>query len=49
MEEKTVLSKLIRRFKFESAEAIEKVKPVIEIITRPKGGVRVRMKPRDEQ
>ena len=49
MEEKTVLSKLIRRFKFESADSIEKVKPIIEIITRPKGGIRVRIKPRDEQ
>ena len=48
MEEKTVLSKLIRRFKFESADSIEKVKPIIEIITRPKGGIRVRIKPREE-
>ena len=34
MEEKTVLSKLIRKLKFESLDPVESVKPVIEIITR---------------
>ena len=46
MEEKTVLSKLIRKFKFESLDAVEDVKPVIEIITRPHNGVRSRITPR---
>ena len=46
MEEKTVLSKLIRKFKFESLDKVEDVKPVIEIITRPHNGVRSRITPR---
>ena len=43
MEEKTVLSKIIRRFEIKSVDPIEKVKPVIEIITRPFGGIRVKL------
>lgn len=43
MEEKTVLSKLIRKLKFESLDPVESVKPVIEIITRPHDGVRSRV------
>ena len=46
MEEKTVLSKLIRKFKIESTDPIKEVKPIIEIITRPKGGIRVKLEPR---
>jgi hypothetical protein len=46
MEEKTVLSKLIRKFKFESQEKLEEAKPVIEIISRPHNGVRARVIPR---
>ena len=37
MEEKTILSHLIRRLHFESQDKF--VKPVIEIITRPFGGI----------
>ena len=43
MEEKTVLSKIIRRFDIHSVDAIDKVKPVIEIITRPSEGIRVKL------
>ena len=46
MEEKTVLSKMIRLFQIESVDSIEDVKPVIEIITRPKNGIRVKLKQR---
>ena len=46
MEEKTVLSKIIRRFHIQSVEPIKTVKPVVEIITRPCGGVRVKLKER---
>ena len=48
MEEKTVLSKLIRAFQIESVDTIDQVKPVIEIITRPKNGIRVKLKQRVE-
>ena len=48
MEEKTVLSKIIRSFEMESVDSIEQVKPVIEIITRPKNGIRVKLKQRAE-
>ena len=48
MEEKTVLSKIIRAFQIESVDSIDKVKPVIEIITRPKDGIRVKLKQRLE-
>merc|ERR1712062_848938 len=37
MEEKTILSHLLRRLHFESMDKV--VKPVIEIITRPKDGI----------
>ena len=47
MEEKTVLSKLIRKFKFESLDKVDQVKPVIEIITRPHEGIRSRVTPRN--
>ena len=46
MEEKTVLSKIIRAFQIESVDTIEEVKPVIEIITRPKNGIRIKLKQR---
>ena len=46
MEEKTVLSKLIRRFSIESIDSIAEVKPIVEIITRPKDGVRVKISKR---
>jgi hypothetical protein len=46
MEEKTVLSKLIRKFKFESLDKVEEVKPVIEIITRPHNGIRSKISAR---
>ena len=46
MEEKTVLSKIIRAFQIESVDSIDQVKPVIEIITRPKDGIRVKLKQR---
>ena len=48
MEEKTVLSKIIRSFEIESVDSIEQVKPVIEIITRPKNGIRVKLNQRVE-
>ena len=47
MEEKTVLSKFIRRFSITSVDSIEEVKPVVEIITRPFGGIRVKLMPRN--
>ena len=37
MKEKAVLSKIIRRFEIKSVDPIEKVKPVIELVTRPFG------------
>ena len=48
MEEKTVLSKIIRAFQIESVDSIDQVKPVIEIITRPKDGIRVKLQQRLE-
>lgn len=48
MEEKTVLSKIIRSFQIESVDSIDQVKPVIEIITRPKNGIRVKLQQRLE-
>ena len=47
MEEKSVISKLIRKFKFESLDKVCDVKPVIEIISRPLQGVRTRVTPRN--
>ena len=46
MEEKTVLSKLVRRFSVESIDPVAEVKPIVEIITRPKDGVRVKLSKR---
>ena len=46
MEEKTVLSKLIRRFSLESIDPVAEVKPIVEIITRHKDGVRVKLSKR---
>ena len=46
MEEKTILSKLIRRFRIEKVSSIEEVRPVIEISTHPEGEVRARFSPR---
>ena len=47
MEEKTVLSKLLRRVKVEMVSKVDEVKPVIEIITRPKGPINVKFVPRE--
>ena len=38
MEEKTILSLLLRRLDFESMDKV--IKPVIEIITRPGAGIK---------
>lgn len=38
MEEKTILSHLLRRLDFESMDKV--IKPVIEIITRPGAGIK---------
>ena len=46
MEEKTVLSKLTRKFKFTSLHKVEEVQPVIAIITRPYEGIRVKVENR---
>ena len=46
MEEKTVLSKIIRRFHIQSVDPIDAVKPVVEIITRPADAIRVKLRER---
>ena len=46
MEEKTVLSKIIRSFQVQSLDPIEEVNPVVEIVSRPKDGIRVKLKQR---
>ena len=46
MKEKAVLSKIIRRFEIKSVDPIEKVKPIIELVTRPFGGILVNLKER---
>jgi len=46
MEEKTVLSHVLRRLNFESMD--RNIKPVVEIITRPFGGVRSKITKREE-
>lgn len=46
MEEKAVLSKLLRRLAVEPVDSVDDVKPVIEIITRPAGKIRARFRPR---
>ncbi len=46
MEEKTVLSKLLRRLRLRKVTDVDEVRPVIEIITRPEGEVRVSAEPR---
>jgi len=46
MEEKTVLSHVLRRLNFQSMD--RNIKPVVEIITRPFGGVKSRITRRDE-
>ena len=46
MEEKVVLSKIIRRFEIRSVDPIEKVKPILEFVTRPFGGIRVKLRQR---
>jgi cytochrome P450 len=46
MEEKTVLSKVIRRIRVQSMDKVEDVRPVVEIITRPHCGVNAKVYPR---
>ena len=46
MEEKTVLSKIIRSFEIQALDRIDQVKVYIAINTRPQGGIRVNLKPR---
>ncbi|CAG7824844.1 unnamed protein product, partial [Allacma fusca] len=43
IEEKVILANLFRNFKVEAAERIEDVTVMMEIITRPKNGLRVRL------
>merc|ERR1719273_2511740 len=45
MEEKTVLSKVLRRIRVQSLHKIEDVLPVVEIITRPHCGVMAKLYP----
>lgn len=42
MEEKTIMSKLLRRVRIESVDEVESVKPVIDVITRPHRGIRAK-------
>jgi cytochrome P450 len=46
MEEKAVLSKLLRKFRFVAVDAVDQVKPAIEVIARPTNGIRVRIEQR---
>ena len=46
MEEKTVLSKIIRSFEIQALDRIDQVKVYIAINTRPQGGIWVNLKPR---
>jgi cytochrome P450 family 4 len=46
MEEKTILANIFRNFKVEAAEPLKNVIVMVEIITRPRDGLRVRMQPR---
>ena len=45
LEEKTVLSKIIRSFEIQALDRIDQVKVYIAINTRPQGGIRVNLKP----
>ena len=47
MEETVIISKLSRKFKLISVDKIEDVHPMINLITRPKLGVHVKLIPRD--
>ena len=44
MEEKTILSKIIRNFVVHSVDKVNEVKPVTAIITRPHGGIRTHLR-----
>nr|APH81395.1 cytochrome P450 CYP4EB1 [Tigriopus kingsejongensis] len=46
MEEKAILSALVRKIKFIAVDKVEDVKPAIEIVTRPYNGIRVKCVPR---
>ena len=46
MEEKTVLSKIIRSFEIISLDGVKDIKAVIAIITRPHNGINIKLKPR---
>ncbi|XP_059084298.1 cytochrome P450 4c3-like isoform X2 [Tigriopus californicus] len=46
MEEKAILSTLVRKIKFVAIDRVEDVKPVIEIVTRPHRGIHVQCVPR---
>jgi len=46
MEEKTLLSKLIRNFKMESVETVDQVKPMAAVVTRPHCGIKMQLLPR---
>lgn len=47
LEEKTILSKLLLKYKVEAVSRVEDVQPMIEIITRPHGGIKVKLVPRN--
>ncbi len=51
MEEKTVLARIIRRLKMEAVTKVddEDAKPVIEIITRPYGPIKIKFEKREEK
>lgn len=49
MEEKAILSTLVRKIRFVAIDSIEDVKPVIEIVTRPHRGIHVQSVPRSQK
>ncbi|CAG7722152.1 unnamed protein product, partial [Allacma fusca] len=48
MEEKIVLANIFRNFKVESVQKPEDVTVMMEVVTRPKDGLKVRIIPREE-
>lgn len=46
MEEKTVLSYILRNYRIKSVERMEDLTLMIDLILRPESGIKVRLEPR---
>jgi hypothetical protein len=46
LEEKVVLSSVLRKLRLESLDKRKDIPPLIELVLRPKNGIRIKISPR---